>query len=182
MNDNDIDNKIKTFIIIIIISIWNEFFIMMNKKQVFLIFFNKFMIYCEKLMKINIILNIIKNNSQNKSIIIFINNQAVILAVRKSGHQFDQYVLMQIISKIQILNVIIHIHWIFAHQKIFENETVNIIIKKTTNWNKTLRSRSNESFLKKGLHVLISAIKMNVCFKICSTIRHCERIIYKSWR
>ena len=109
-NDSGIDNKIKAFTVIMIISISNEFLIIMNKKQIFLNFLNKFMIYCGKLMKINIILNIIKNNLQNKSIIIFTNNQAAILAMQKSGHQFDQYILMQIISKIQILNVIIHIH------------------------------------------------------------------------
>ena len=93
-NNSDIDNKIKTFAIIIIILISNEFFIIINKKQIFLNLFNKFTIYCGKLMKINIILNIIKNNSQNKSIIIFINNQIIILAVRKFDHQFDQYILM----------------------------------------------------------------------------------------
>ena len=166
MNNSGIDNKIKTFTVIMITSISNEFFIIMNKKQVFLDFLSKFTVYCGKLMKINIILNIIKNNLQNKSIIIFINNQIVIFTMRKSNYQFDQYVLMQIISKIQILNIIIHIHWISVHQEIPGNETVNVAIKKTTGWNETFRSRPGEPFLKKGLHVLISVIKMNVRFKI----------------
>ena len=118
-------------------------------------------------------------------IIIFTNNQIVIFTMRKSDYQFDQYILMQIINKIQILNIIIHIHWISAHQKIFKNETVNIIIKKTTGWSETFRSRPNEPFLKKGLHVLISMIKINVHFKIQNQwnqiwfVEKHDRVIYK---
>ena len=180
-----IDSKIGASAVTMITPIPNEPPIVADKRQAFLDPLSKFTVYCGELVGIDIALNIIKDNPQNRPVAIFTDNQAAILAVRRPGHQSGQYVLVQIVSKIQTLDVTIHIHWIPAHQGVPGNEAADVAAKEATGWSETPRSRPGEPFPREGLHVLTSAVKMDVRFKIqdqwnqtWSVEKH-GRVIYK---
>ena len=105
-----IDSKVGASAVTMITPIPGEPPIVADKRQAFLNPLSKFTVYCGELVGIDIALDIIKDNPQNRPVAIFTDNQAAILAVRKPGHQSGQYVLVQIASKIQTLDVTIHIH------------------------------------------------------------------------
>ena len=86
-NNSDIENKIKIFAMTIFISIKRETLIMMKKRQTYVEFFTKETVYFEKFIKLKLILNII--DAQQFSIIIFIDNQTAIRAIKFSKQQFD---------------------------------------------------------------------------------------------
>jgi hypothetical protein len=128
-NDIDIDNQIEASAMIIIFSMSSMIFIMMNKKQVYLKFITKITIYFEEIMKFDFVLNVAENHLRNRLIVIFTNCQAVIRVIQCFKKQFDQYLLQTLIRRIEQCNREIHIHWIFAHVEIFDNEAVDIAVK-----------------------------------------------------
>ena len=79
-NDSDIENKIKIFAMTIFISIKKTSII--KKKQTYIKSFTKRTIYFEKFIKLELTLKII--NTQQFSIIIFIDNQAAIKIIKFS--------------------------------------------------------------------------------------------------
>ena len=95
----------------IFISIKKETSIMMKKKQTYVEFFTEETVYFEKLIKLELTLKI--TDTQQFSIIIFIDSQAAIKVIKFSKQQFDQFILQRIITKLKhlkTLNKTVHIH------------------------------------------------------------------------
>ena len=110
-NDSDIENKIKIFAMTIFISIKRKTSIMMKKRQTYAELFTKKTVYFEKLIELELTLKII--DTQQFSIIIFIDSQAAIRVIKSSKQQFDQFILQRIITKLKhlkIFNKTVHIH------------------------------------------------------------------------
>ena len=125
-NDSDIENKIEVFAMTIFISIKKKTSIMMKKRQTYVESFTEETVYFEKLIKLKLTLNIV--DAQQSSIIIFIDSQTAIRAIKSSKQQFDQFILQRIITKLKhlkTLNKTVHIHWISTHIEVSENETVD---------------------------------------------------------
>ena len=183
-NDSDIENKIEIFAITIFISIKRKTSIMMKKRQTYVESFTEETVYFEKLIELKLTLNII--DAQQFSIVIFINSQAAIRAIRFSRQQFDQFILQRIVTKLKhlkILNKTVHIHWISAHIEVSGNETVDQAVKEVIEW------KSNERRLfastpvdQKILTATIRAEirdKVKIKWKEVWTKSEHERIIYK---
>jgi hypothetical protein len=64
-NNIDIDNQIEAFAMTIIFLMSNMTFIMMNKKQVYLKFITKITIYFEKIIRLDLVLNVTENHFRN---------------------------------------------------------------------------------------------------------------------
>ena len=86
-NDNDIENKIKIFAMTIFTSIKKEKSIVMKKRQTYVEFFTEKTVYFEKLIKFELTLKLA--DTQQFSIIIFIDSQATIKVIKFSRQQFD---------------------------------------------------------------------------------------------
>ena len=183
-NDSDIKNKIKIFAITIFISIKKETSIMMKKKQAYVEFFTEKTVYFEKFIELKLTLNIA--DAQQFSIVIFIDSQTAIKAIRFSRQQFDQFILQRIITKLKhlkTLNKTVHIHWISAHIEVSENETVDQAVKEVIEW------RSNEreflALTPVDQKILTATIKAKIRDKVKAkwkeiwTKNEHERIIYK---
>ena len=133
-NNSDIEKKMKTSTITIFISIKKLTSIVIDRKQIYLKFFIEHTIYSSELIKMNLTMNIVKIHFENTMINIFIDSQTVIKIIKFSKQQFDQYIFRILIQKIIDCEKFFHIHWILVHIKIFDNETTNKIVKKTTKW------------------------------------------------
>ena len=168
----------------IFISIKKETSIMMKKRQTYVEFFAEKTVYFEKFIKLKLTLNI--TDAQQFSIIIFIDSQTTIKAIKSSRQQFDQFILQRIITKLKhlkILNKTVHIHWISTHIKVSENETVDQAVKKIIEW------KSNEreffAFTLVDQKILTATIKTKIRNKVKTkwkeiwTKSEHERIIYK---
>ena len=95
----------------IFISIKKETSIMMKKRQTYVELFTEETIYFEKFIKFELTLKIA--DTQQFSIIIFIDSQAAIKIIKFSRQQSDQFILQRIITKLKhlkILNKTVHIH------------------------------------------------------------------------
>ena len=86
-NDSDIKNKIKIFAMTIFILIKRKTSIMMKKRQTYVEFFTEKTVYFEKLIEFELALKI--TDTQQFSIIIFIDSQAAIRVIKSSRQQFD---------------------------------------------------------------------------------------------
>ncbi len=109
-NEIDIDNQIDVSAMTIIFSTSNMFFIMMNKKQIYLKSFIEITIYSEEIMKFNLVLNVIENYFKNRFIVIFSNCQIAIRVIQSLKKQFDQYLLQILIRRMKRCDREIHIH------------------------------------------------------------------------
>jgi hypothetical protein len=161
-NDIDIDNQIEAFAIIIIFSMTSIIFIMMNKKQIYLKFITKITIYFEKIMKLDLVLNVIENHLKNRLIAIFTNCQTIIQVIQCFKKQFDQYLLQTLIWRIKQCDREIHIHWIFAHVEVFDNEIIDIIVKEIIEWRQLNSNRDSLILVIVNSKILISAIKIEI--------------------
>jgi hypothetical protein len=159
-DDIDIDNQIKTFAVIIIFSMSRMIFIVMNKKQVYLKLITKITIYSRKIVKLDLALNVIENHFRDRSIVIFTNCQIAIRVIQCFKKQSDQYLLQTLIRKIEHCDRKIHIHWISTHVEILDNETIDIIVKKITEWRQS--DRDSLIFVIVNSKMIISAIKNEI--------------------
>jgi hypothetical protein len=128
-NDIDINNEIEAFAMIIIFSMSRMILIMMNKKQVYLKFITKITIYFKEIVRLDLVLNVTKNHFKDRLIVIFTNCQVVIRVIQCLKKQFNQYLLQTLIRKIEQCDREIHIHWIFAHVEVSDNEAIDIAVK-----------------------------------------------------
>jgi hypothetical protein len=159
-NDIDIDNQIETFAITIIFSTSNMFFIMMNKKQTYLKSIIEITIYSEEIMKLDLVLNVVKNHFRNRLIVIFSNCQIAIRVIQSLKKQFDQYLLQTLIRRMKHCDREIHIHWIFAHVEISDNEAINIVVKEIIEWRQS--DRVSLIFVIVNSKIFISAIRSEI--------------------
>ena len=90
-NDSDIKNKIEVFAMTIFISIKRKTSIMMEKKQTYVKSFTKETVYFEEFIELKLTFDIV--DAQQFSIIIFIDSQTAIKAIKFSKQQFDQFIL-----------------------------------------------------------------------------------------
>jgi hypothetical protein len=81
-NEIDIDNQIDVSAVTIIFSTSSMFFIMMNKKQIYLRSFIEITIYFEEIMKLDFVLNVVENHLRNRFIAIFTNCQTTIRVIQ----------------------------------------------------------------------------------------------------
>jgi hypothetical protein len=156
-NDIDIDNRVEAFAKTMIFLTSNMFFIMMNKKQTYLKSIIKITIYFEKIMKLDLALNIIENHLKNRLIVIFSNCQIAIRVIQNLKKQFNQYLLQILIRRMKHCDREIHIHWILAHVKISNNEIIDIIVKKIIEWRQS--NRESLIFVIVNSKIFISAIR-----------------------
>ncbi len=132
-NEIDIDNQIDVSAVTIIFSTLNMSFIMMNKKQIYLRSLIEITIYSEEIMKLDLVLNVIENHLKDRFIVIFSNCQIAIRVIQSLKKQFDQDLLQILTRRMKRCDREIHIHWIFAHVEISDNEAVDIIVKRSLN-------------------------------------------------
>ncbi len=159
-NEIDINNQIKASAMKIIFSTSSMFSIMMNKKQVYLKSIIKITIYSEEIMRLDFVLNITENHFKDRLIVIFTNCQVAIRVVQCLKKQFDQYLLQTLTRRIEHCDREIHIHWISIHVEIFDNETVDITVKKITEWRQS--NRDLLIFVTINFKILISAIRNEI--------------------
>ncbi len=133
-NEINIDDQIETLTMTMILLMLNMILIVMNKKQIYLKSITKTMIYFEEIVKLNLILNVTKYHFRNRSITIFTNCQIVIQAIQYFKKQSEQYLLQTLIRRLEKCDWEIHIHWIFVHVEVLDNESIDIIAKKITEW------------------------------------------------
>ncbi len=86
------------------------FFIMMNKKQIYLKSLIEITIYFEEIIKLNFVLNVIENHFRNCLIVIFSNCQIAIRVIQSLKKQFDQYLLQTLTRRMKRCDREIHIH------------------------------------------------------------------------
>jgi hypothetical protein len=169
----------------IIFSMSNMILIMMNKKQVYLRFITKTTIYFEEIVKLDLVLNVTENHFRDRFIVIFTNCQAAIRVIQCLKKQFDQYLLQTFARRIEHCERKIHIHWIFAHVEVFDNETVDIAVKEIIEWRQSDSSRNSLTFVIVNSKVLISAIRSEIRIRAKTEwieiwrIIIIERIIYR---
>jgi hypothetical protein len=175
-NEIDIDNQIDVSAMTIIFSTSNMFFIMMNKKQIYLKSLIEITIYSEKIMRFDFALNVTENHFKNRLIVIFSNCQIAIRVIQSLKKQFDQYLLQILIRRMKRCDRKIHIHWIFAHVEVSNNETINTVVKEITEWRQS--NRESLIFVIVNSKIFISAIKSEI--RIRAKIKWIEiwRIIF----
>jgi hypothetical protein len=83
---------------------------MMNKKQVYLKSITKITIYFEKIVKLDLALNVIEIHLRNRLIVIFTNCQIVIRVIQCLKKQSDQYLLQTLTRRLKKCDREIHIH------------------------------------------------------------------------
>jgi hypothetical protein len=159
-DDIDIDNQIKTFAVTIIFSMSRMIFIVMNKKQVYLKLITKITIYSKEIVKLDFVLNVIENHFKDRFIIIFTNCQIAIRVIQCFKKQSDQYLLQILIRRIEHCDREIHIHWISTHVEIFDNEAIDIVVKKIIEWRQS--NRDSLIFVIVNSKILISAIRSEI--------------------
>lgn len=166
IDENEINDIIKTSTVIFFSFVTNEFFMITNKLQTHLNFFIEFTIYSKKLIDFNLTLKIVENHFHT-SIIIFTNNQTVIQIIKHFKNQSKQYIFRELIQRIIECDNEIKLHWIFAHVEISKNEIANIAAKKTTNWNENSNQhRSSLIFKFENLKIFIVAVKNEIRIRI----------------
>jgi hypothetical protein len=109
-NEIDIDNQIDVSAVTIIFSTSNMFFIMMNKKQIYLRSLIEITIYSEEIMKLDLVLNVAENHLKDRFIVIFSNCQIAIRVIQNLKKQFDQYLLQILTRRMKRCDREIHIH------------------------------------------------------------------------
>jgi hypothetical protein len=159
-NNIEINNQIEAFAMTIIFLMSSMILIMMNKKQIYLRLITKITIYSEKIIKFDFILNVAENHFRDRFIAIFTNCQAAIRAIQCFKKQFDQYLLQTLIRRIEQCDREIHIHWILAHVEVFDNEAVDIIVKKIIEWRQS--NRDSLTFVTVNSKIFISAIRSEI--------------------
>ncbi len=100
-NDINIDNQVEAFAMTIIFSTSNIISIMMNKKQIYLKSIIEITIYSEEMMKFDLALNITKNHSWNRLIVIFTNFQTIIQVIQCLKKQSNQYLLQTLARRVE---------------------------------------------------------------------------------
>jgi hypothetical protein len=124
-------------------------------------------------MRLDLVLKVIENHFKDRLIVIFTNCQIAIRVIQCFKKQFDQYLLQTLTRRIKFCNWEIHIHWILAHVEVFDNETIDIIVKKITEWKQS--NRDSLTFVIVNSKIFISAIR--------SEIRIREKIEWiETWR
>ncbi len=161
-NETNINNRIDASTMTIVFSMSIMISIMMNKKQIYLKSFTKIIIYFEKIVKLNLVLNITKNHFKNRFIVIFTNCQIAIQVIQCFKKQFDQYLLQTLIRRIEKCDRETHIHWIFAHVEVHDNEIIDIIVKEIIEWKQLNTNQNSLIFVIVNLKMLISAIRNEI--------------------
>jgi hypothetical protein len=128
-NEIDIDNQIDVSAMTIIFSTSSMFFIIMNKKQIYLKSLIEITIYSKEIIKLDLVLNVIENHFKDRLIVIFSNCQIAIRVIQNLKKQFDQYLLQTLTRRMKRCDREIYIHWILAHVEVSNNEVIDIIIK-----------------------------------------------------
>jgi hypothetical protein len=159
-NEINIDNQIDVSAITIIFSTSSMFFIMMNKKQIYLKSLIEITIYFEEIIKLNFVLNVIENHFRNCLIVIFSNCQIAIRVIQSLKKQFDQYLLQTLTRRMKRCDREIHIHWIFVHVKISNNEKIDIIVKEIIKWKQS--NRESLIFVIVNSKIFISTIRNKI--------------------
>jgi hypothetical protein len=175
-NDIDIDNQIDVSAVTIIFSTSSMCFIMMNKKQIYLKSFTEITIYSEEIMKLDLVLNVAENHLRNRLIVIFSNCQIAIRVIQSFKKQFDQYLLQILIRRMKRCDREIHIHWIFVHVEVSDNETVDIVVKEITEWKQS--NRESFVFVIVNSKILISAIRSEIRIRAKTEWFEIWRIIF----
>jgi hypothetical protein len=159
-NDTEIDNQIEASAMTIIFSMSSMTFIMMNKKQVYLKLITKITIYSEEIMRLDLVLNVAENHLRDRLIVIFTNCQAAIRVIQCLKKQFDQYLLQTLVRRLEQCDREIHIHWIFAHVEVLDNEAVDIAVKEIIEWRQS--DRDSLIFVTVNSKIFISAIRSEI--------------------
>jgi hypothetical protein len=120
------------------------------------------MIYFEEIMKLDFVLNVAENHLRDRLIAIFTNCQAIIRVIQCFKKQSDQYLLQALIRRIEQCDREIHIHWIFVHVEVLNNETVDIVVKEIIEWRQSNSNRDSLIFATVNSKVLISAIRSEI--------------------
>ena len=160
-NDSDIEKNVKTSTMTIFILIDDQISIVIDKKRIYLKFFIEHTVYSNKLINLNLTLNIVKIYFENTMINIFINNQTIIKIIKFFKQQSNQYIFRALTQKINNHEIFFHIHWISTHIKIFDNETANEIVKKTTKWK--FSKANNRISTMSNSRIFIAAIRNEIC-------------------
>jgi hypothetical protein len=111
-------------------------------------------------MKLDFVLNVVENHFQDRLIVIFTNCQIVIRVIQCLKKQFDQYLLQTLTRRIEHCDREIHIHWILVHVEIFDNEAIDITVKKIIEWKQT--NRESLISITVNSKIFISAIKNEI--------------------
>jgi hypothetical protein len=120
----------------------------------------KITIYSKEIMKLDLALNVIENHLKDRSIVIFTNCQIAIRVIQCFKKQSDQYLLQTLARRIEHCDRKIHIHWISTHVEILDNETIDIAVKKITEWKQS--DRDSLTFVTVNSKILISAIRSEI--------------------
>jgi hypothetical protein len=123
-------------------------------------FITKITIYSKKIVKLDLVLNVTENHFKDRFIVIFTNCQIAIRVIQCFKKQSDQYLLQILTRKIEHCDRKIHIHWIFAHVEILDNEAIDITVKKIIEWRQS--DRDSLTFVIVNSKILISAIKSEI--------------------
>jgi hypothetical protein len=133
----------------------------------------KITIYSRKIVKLDLVLNVVENHLRDRFIVIFTNCQIAIRVIQCLKRQSNQYLLQILIRRIEHCDREIHIHWIFAHVEVFDNEAVDIAVKEIIEWRQS--NRDSLTFVIVNSKILISAIRNEI--RICAKTEWTE-----TWR
>lgn len=105
--------------------------------------------------------------SDDKSVAIFIDNQAAIQVIKFFKQQSGQYMLRALINKITTSGRRSHLHWILAHEGVLGNEAVDIAANEAIEWRQQQeKSRGATQNLRASkrndLRILTSTVKIEI--------------------
>jgi hypothetical protein len=122
-------------------------------------------------MRLDLVLNVIENSFRDRFIVIFTNCQVAIRVIQCFKKQSDQYLLQTLTRRIEFCDREIHIHWILAHVEVFDNEAIDIAVKKIIEWKQS--NRNSLTFVIVNSKIFISAIKNEIRIRErLSELRH----------
>ncbi len=111
-------------------------------------------------MTLDLVLNVVESYFRDRLVVIFTNCQVAIRVIQCLKKQFDQYLLQTLIRRIEQCDREIHIHWIFAHAEVSDNEAIDIIVKEITKWKQSDRESLISIIV--NSKILISAIRIEI--------------------
>ncbi len=130
IDESEINDEIDVSIVILLFSNDNNRSIIVEKRQAYLDLLSNYTIYSRELIELNLILKIMKTYLDDRSIIIFVDNQIAIQALSFFRQQSDQYMLRNLIKKLTTSDKRSHLHSISTHEEVSENEAIDEAIKK----------------------------------------------------
>lgn len=132
-----------------------------STKSTYLGLESDFTVCAGELQGINLALNILNKDNSDYSTIIFTDSQAAIQAIENPRNQSGQYILLNLISKLDQLNNRVQIHWIPAHVGVFGNKTADKAAKEATGWRENAPPTTPQSNFADNC-ILISAAKTDI--------------------